>query len=100
MGTHSSAGRPAVIREVNERIAQLYQGEPCATEVELLCECEDEQCAERIVLTVAEYDDIRTRDSRYAIARMHAAASSRRLVGEGSRFAMVEGSGDGAEPRP
>jgi hypothetical protein len=86
-----------VIREVNERIAQLYQGEPSATAVELLCECENEQCAERILLTVAEYDDIRTRDGRYAVARAHAAASGRRLVGEGQGFAMVESSGDGAD---
>jgi hypothetical protein len=51
----------AVFRDVNERIREISdqfgQKEPT---YDLLCECSDAACTEKVVLTRAEYEDVRS----------------------------------------
>jgi hypothetical protein len=77
------------MREVNERIADLYRTELPVTEFELLCECSQEDCRERISMTVAEYRDLRGREGRFAVAPAHAVAGDR-VVTDGERFTVIE----------
>jgi hypothetical protein len=51
---------PEVLREVNERIAEIgWNVEETAT-LDFLCECSDPNCVETISLTRAEYVERRT----------------------------------------
>jgi hypothetical protein len=57
-------------REVNERIVRLNQVFE-SEEAEFLCECADSLCAERLRLTLAEYEAIRADPSRFLMAAGH-----------------------------
>ena len=59
-----------LFREVNERIVRLSQRFE-ATEAEYLCECPDSLCAERLRLTLAEYEAVRSDPCRFLMARGH-----------------------------
>jgi hypothetical protein len=49
----------ALFREVNERLQGLNEAFGAVTNrIELVCECADPGCAERITLTLKEYEDL------------------------------------------
>jgi hypothetical protein len=62
----------AVFREVNERIEELaerfnLQGQP----LDLICECADENCRERISMTHPEYEEVRFDSTQFAVFPGH-----------------------------
>jgi hypothetical protein len=62
----------AVFREVNERIDALAQtfelkGEP----LDLVCECGDATCVERITMSPAEYEQLRSNAHHFAVYSGH-----------------------------
>jgi hypothetical protein len=62
----------AVFREVNERIEDLaerfnLQDRP----LDLVCECGDENCTERISMTLAEYEELRKDSKQFAVYPGH-----------------------------
>lgn len=59
-----------LFREVNERIVRLNHRFE-ATEAEYLCECPDSLCAERLRLTLAEYEAVRSDPCRFLMAPGH-----------------------------
>jgi hypothetical protein len=71
---HSTAGlsaervgrNDAIFRHANEQIDRVAEAEEFGGEVPFLCECADPRCMEIIMLTLAEYDDIR-RDARWFV---------------------------------
>jgi hypothetical protein len=65
-------------REVNERIVRLNQvfESPVG---EFLCECADSLCAERLLLTLEEYETIRTDRRRFLMAAGHEPEGARVL---------------------
>ena len=66
--THSQAkkGAPnqALFREVNERTEQIARD---AAQPEFLCECADEGCIETLVLSIAQYESIRSSPIRVPV---------------------------------
>jgi hypothetical protein len=64
----------ALFREVNERLRGLNEtfGE-LTNRMELVCECADPGCAERITMTVREYEELRADPEQFVIAPGHAA---------------------------
>jgi len=59
-----------LFREVNERIVRLNQ-EFESPEGEYLCECPNSLCAERLRLTLAEYEAVRRDPCRFLMAPGH-----------------------------
>jgi hypothetical protein len=77
----------ALFREVNERIREIttYDGG-----VEFLCECGDPECTQPIVMSLAEYESVRSRATRFVIVPGHEVADVERVVERTDRFAVVE----------
>ncbi len=77
----------ALFREVNERIREITTWD---TGAEFLCECGDPDCAQPIVMTVDEYEAVRSRPTRFLIVAGHEVPDVERVVERTDRFAVVE----------
>ncbi len=96
------ARNEALIREVNERIESVdkeapgWDGEAL---FEFLCECgQDDECdMTTIHLTLAEYEEVRTQDDRFAVYPGHETADLETVVRRNDRYVLVD-KVPGAEP--
>ncbi len=62
----------AVFREVNERIKDLAETFDLKTQaLDLICECGDAACVERISMTRAEYEELRSDAHQFAVHPGH-----------------------------
>ena len=62
----------AVFREVNERIEDLAETSDLKTQtLDLICECGDAGCVERISMTRAEYEELRSDPHQFAVHPGH-----------------------------
>ena len=62
----------AVVRAVNERIEGLAETFELKTQpLDLICECGDAACVERISMTPAEYEEIRSEAHQFAVHPGH-----------------------------
>ena len=62
----------AVFREVNERIEDLAGAFGLKTQVlDLVCECGDAACRERLSMTRAEYEEVRSEAHQFAVHPGH-----------------------------
>ena len=62
----------AVFREVNERIEDLAETFDLKTQsLDLICECGDAACVERISMTHAEYKELRSDAHQFAVHPGH-----------------------------
>ena len=62
----------AVFREVNERIEDLAGAADLKTQVlDLVCECGDATCVERVSMTRAEYEELRSDPHQFAVHPGH-----------------------------
>jgi hypothetical protein len=62
----------AVFREVNERIEGLAETFDLKTQsLDLICECGDAACVERLSMTHAEYEEIRSEAHQFAVHPGH-----------------------------
>jgi hypothetical protein len=80
--------RQALFRDMNEeirRISDSFAVEP----LELVCECEREDCFERISIPHREYEFVRSHPKRFVVRVDHVAAAER-VVEEGAGYAVVE----------
>ena len=67
------AGTSEVYRAVNDQIQQLNTafGLTNGERLQIVCECTRPDCAEPIELTMDEYEEIRSDESRFAIRPHH-----------------------------
>jgi hypothetical protein len=61
----------AVFREVNERIEDLAETFDLKAPLDLICECGDAACVERISLTRTEYEELRSESHQFAVHSGH-----------------------------
>src|ERR671934_1364983 len=62
----------AVFRSVNERIQEVANAFQLNSEpLDLICECGNASCVERISLTPAEYEELRSNAHQFAVAPGH-----------------------------
>ena len=62
----------AVFREVNERIEDLADTFGLTSEpLDLVCECADAKCVERITMTRTEYEQLRSESHQFAVHTGH-----------------------------
>ena len=61
----------AVFREVNERIEGLAETFDVKAALDLVCECGDATCVERLSMTRAEYETVRSDPHQFAVHPGH-----------------------------
>ena len=62
----------AIFREVNERLEEVARDLGLESqELDLLCECGDAGCVERITMSVSDYEALRANPKLFAVAPGH-----------------------------
>jgi hypothetical protein len=80
----------AVFRDVNERIEDVATAFNLTTEpLDLICECGDAACVDRISLTRDEYEGIRADAHLFAVAPGHVAPDVEEVVDQRSGYDVV-----------
>jgi hypothetical protein len=89
----------AIFREVNERINGLtklfHWGEP--DPLDLVCECRNSTCVERIEMPRAEYEALRAEDTHFAVYPGHADPEIERVTSSHKSYEVVVKEGPAAE---
>lgn len=81
----------AVFREVNERIDALAETFDLTSEMlDLVCECGDANCVERITMTHPEYEQVRSESRRFAVYPGHEIPDVERVVDKRKGYDIVE----------
>src|SRR5438045_2099151 len=86
-----AAQNQALYREVNERIEELGEGHGFSL-LDFVCECAIETCAQRIALSVGEYEALRAMPTCFAVApdEAHVVPGVERVVERSARYWVVE----------
>ena len=85
------AKNEALFRGVNEKVTAV-KGElsdPGAP-LEIVCECGREDCLEQVVVTLAEYERVRTAPTRFIVKQGHELNGVERVVTRTGRFVVIE----------
>jgi hypothetical protein len=67
----TAARNQELFREVNERIKEIGSRFLVPPPLELVCECADGSCSERLEIAVTEYDEIRADPSLFVVLPGH-----------------------------
>jgi hypothetical protein len=80
----------AVFREVNERIEHLAERFDLKTQsLDLICECGDGTCEERLIMTRAEYEELRSDPHQFAVHPGHEFPDVESIVGSRKGYDIV-----------
>ncbi len=79
----------AVFREVNERLKALETRFSLTEPLDLVCECGDVACTERIVMSLDEYEALRSDSASFAIVPGHHSSDVEDLVSVSDGYAVV-----------
>ena len=82
-----AAQNEALFRSVNEQIEQLGHIERL---VAFVCECSDGTCTQKIELTIAEYEEVRSDARWFAIRPGHLTNEIEHVVRTNERYVIVE----------
>lgn len=93
-GRAKVARNQALLREVNERIAEVSEA---VGEVEFICECADLSCQALLDMSMVEYEAIRSSPVRFPVLPGHVVPDVERVVEERGSYAVVEKIGKAAE---
>jgi hypothetical protein len=85
------ARNEALFRGVNEKVVEV-SGEPGGpdTPLEIVCECGREDCVNQVVVTLAEYERVRSAPTHFVVKPGHELSEVDRVVEQTDRFAVVE----------
>jgi hypothetical protein len=81
------ARNETLFREVNERIEEVRSEQD--DWIDFLCECGVEECKDPILLSVAEYEQIRADPTTFAVAPGHSIEDIEEVVSRTERFHVV-----------
>jgi hypothetical protein len=89
------ARNEALMRSVNEQIASLGQGAGGWADAEQMfdfqCECgQNEACDGRILMTLAEYERVRSQRDRFAVLPGHQTDEIEHVVEQDERYVIVD----------
>jgi hypothetical protein len=81
----------AVFRQVNEQITDLAERFDVGDrELDLICECGDASCVERISMPVSAYEAMRAEPTQFAVHRGHDVPDVERVVAKGKGYDVIE----------
>lgn len=87
-------------RDLNERINAGKQARTTWVTISpWVCECADEDCTERIMMTLEEYEKLRSDPTHFVVApdEKHVVHEAERIVEKQERYWVVEKLGEAAE---
>jgi hypothetical protein len=89
------ARNEALFREFNERVETMAEtfdlrSEGDSLRIGFVCECGNLDCLERLDLTRAAYEEVRSHPRRFVVVPGHEDMSIARLVAEGEGYLVVE----------
>ena len=80
----------AVFREVNERIEDLAAAFQLTEEqLDLICECGDASCVERISMPHADYEELRSDGNQFAVYPGHESPDVERVIAKRKGYDVV-----------
>ena len=86
-----AARNEALFRRVNERVEEVNQAfESILGDSDFFCECADVDCMEKIRMTLAEYEDLRSVSTHFAVKPGHILPENERVVDERAGYIVVE----------
>lgn len=80
----------ALIREVNERMAEIAAEMSFDDPIALFCECARPGCVERVEVQRRVFSEARSHPGRYLVVRGHEAARDRLVSGDGCLVVEVD----------
>jgi hypothetical protein len=91
----------ALLREVNERVAEVNKAAEESNRAseeamfEFLCECgagdgDTAACVESVLMTIDEYEQVRSQDDRFAVYPGHETEMLESVVARTERFVIVD----------
>src|SRR5438552_16212148 len=91
MRQRSKARNEELFRNVNEQIEAISQTiERDDPLMEYLCECDRQDCYEKIKATRAEYESVRSDPTHFIVSLGHQDPSVERVLASNDRFLSVE----------
>jgi hypothetical protein len=87
----------AVFREVNERIENLAETLDLKTQLDLICECGDGTCKERLSMTRAQYEELRSDPHQFAVHPGHEYPDIETVVARSKGYDVVRKNRGAAE---
>lgn len=83
-----------LFRQVNERVLEANQAlGPTALLADFVCECRDPTCADRLTLSVAQFESVRRHPHRLIVRAGHDEPADERIVEAHEEFVVVERQG-------
>jgi hypothetical protein len=84
------AHNEALFREVNERIREVHSELAASERADFLCECGRDDCTTPISLTAAEYEEVRSDATHFAVAPGHEVIDLEHVIRRTERFSVIE----------
>ena len=87
----------SLFREVNERLREMNEAfESLTRDSEFICECANRDCVEHVLMTLAEYEEIRANPTHFLVLpdKHHVFPEVEELVKETDNYFVVEKIGD------
>jgi hypothetical protein len=89
---------------VNERIEELDAGKPSSMfeelrvskSIDVACECMNEMCTERVTMTLAEYEEVRSDSNSFFVIPGHDVPEVEEVVRREEQYVVVRKLGAGA----
>jgi hypothetical protein len=94
------AENEALFRDLNEEVGVVAHAFSTGGEqrtFDFLCECGDASCAERVAVTLAAYEELRSSPVRFMVVPGHEAPEVERVVETRGAYAVIEKIGKTAE---
>lgn len=80
-----------LFREVNERLRRLGEDFSLVSEeAEFVCECGNSSCIERVHMSLADYEEIRSDPKRFFVVKGHEAPEYEKILKETSGYLVIE----------
>ena len=91
MRDQSKARNEELFRNVNEQIEEISQTvERADPLMEYVCECDRQDCYEKVKATRAEYESVRSDPTHFIVSLGHQDPSMERVFASNDRFLVVE----------
>jgi hypothetical protein len=85
-----AARNEAISREINEGIEAAHRAAEASEYVRMVCECTQAECAALIVISIPEYEAVRSDARHFAVLVDHFAPDVEVIVRKTERFAVVQ----------
>jgi DNA-directed RNA polymerase specialized sigma subunit len=80
----------ALFRNVNEGIAEASSGLFDSQEAEFLCECGDAECAEKVEVSLEEYEKVRAHATHFVVRPGHVKGPLEKIVHRRHGYSVIE----------